>query len=72
MSNQSFWINHNWHNENLKCHFCRSTQSVKYKTKVLIIDTIPNNENSEKEVCICNKCVSLMNKVIDICDKKGD
>ena len=51
----------NWNKENLKCHFCGETRSVKYKTKILIIDTIPNNEETEKEVCICNKCALLIN-----------
>lgn len=72
MSNQSFWINHNWRNENLKCHFCGNTQSEKYKVKVVIVDTVPNGENAEKEVCICNKCVLLMDKVMNACSKKGN
>lgn len=71
MLNQSFWINPNWHNEHLKCHFCGNTQSVKYKTKVVIIDTIPNSESAEKEVCICSKCALLIDKVMDACNKKG-
>lgn len=72
MSNQSFWVNPNWHNEKLKCPFCGNTQSVKYKVKIVIVDTIPNDENAEKEVCICNKCVSLINKeikAINACNK---
>lgn len=56
----SFIINPNWHQENLKCHFCGETKSVKYKTKVFIIDTIPNDEETEKEVYVCNKCALLM------------
>ena len=66
MLNQSFWVNHNWYNENLTCHFCGNTQSVKYKTKVVIVDTIPNSENTEKEVCICNKCALCINNLIDV------
>lgn len=74
MSSQSFWVNPNWLNENLRCHFCGNTQSVKYKTKVIIIDTIPNSEDVEKEVCICNKCVLLTDKIMKVlnaCNKKG-
>lgn len=39
----------NWRYQNLKCHFCKNTESVKYKTIVF-------EENEEKEVCCCNKC----------------
>jgi hypothetical protein len=49
-----------WRNKNLKCHFCEETRSVKYKTKVLIIDSFRVNEEVEKEVCICNKCALRM------------
>lgn len=55
-------INPNWSKENLKCHFCGETRSVKYKVKILVIDTIYSDEKTEKEVCICNKCALLMNK----------
>lgn len=55
-----FTINPNWQNEDLKCHFCGKTKSVKYKTKIIIVDTIPNNEDPEKEVCICNRCALHM------------
>lgn len=61
----SIVYNPNWRNENLKCYFCGETRSVKYKTKVLISDTIPNNKETEKEVCTCNKCALLMIGVID-------
>ena len=54
-------INPNWHKESLKCHFCGETKSVKYKIKIIIIDTIPNRE-TEKEVCVCNKCALRMIK----------
>lgn len=56
-------INPNWRKENLKCYFCGETRSVKYKTKVIIIDTFPNDEESKKEVCVCNKCALLMNNI---------
>lgn len=59
----SFTINPNWHKENLKCHFCGETRSVKYKTKILIIDTVPNNEETKMEVCICNKCALIMTNI---------
>lgn len=72
MSNTDFWINPNWQNKNLQCHFCRNTQSVKYKTKVVIIDTIPASKNAEKEICICNKCALFMHEVIDACNTKKD
>lgn len=65
MPNQSFWINHNWYNENLRCHFCGNTRSVKYKTKVIITDTVLNSENVEKEICICNKCALLLDSLND-------
>lgn len=58
----SLTINPNWHNENLKCYFCGETRSVKYKMKVFIIDAIPNDE-TEKEVCVCNKCALPMSDV---------
>lgn len=55
-----FTINPNWQNEDLKCHFCGKTKSVKYKTKVIIIDTILTDNPSEKEVCVCNICALRM------------
>ena len=51
-----FILNPNWRNENLTCHFCGKTRSVKYKTKILIVDSISNDEEKEIEVCVCNKC----------------
>ena len=57
-------VNPNWYKENLKCHFCGEARSVKYKTKVLIIDTIPNNDEAEIEVCVCNKCALLMTSML--------
>ena len=47
----------NWINQDLRCFYCGKTRSVKYKTNVVIIDTLPSNEEIVKEVCICNKCV---------------
>lgn len=46
-------INPNWRDQNLKCHFCKNTESVKYKTIVF-------EENEEKEVCCCNKCAAIV------------
>lgn len=60
LKTNSLVYNPNWLNEDLKCHFCGETRSVKYKTKIFIIDTIPNNGESEKEVCTCNKCALKM------------
>lgn len=54
-----FTVNQNWRNENLICHFCGETRSVKYKIKTIVVDTI-NNKEVEKEVCICNKCALRM------------
>ena len=54
-----FTSNPKWQNENLKCHFCGESKNVKYKTNVIVIDTIPvNNEGMKTEVCICSKCAS--------------
>jgi hypothetical protein len=63
VENMGLTLNPNWHKENLKCHFCGETRSVKYKTKIIIIDTIPNDEETEKEVCVCNKCALLMSSI---------
>lgn len=52
----------NWQDRKLKCHFCGDTRSVKYKTKILVIDTIPNTEETEKEVCVCHRCALTCNK----------
>lgn len=46
-------INPNWRDQNLKCHFCKETRSVKYKTVVI-------EGNEEKEVCVCNKCAAII------------
>lgn len=57
----SFTSNLNWRNENLKCYFCGETESVKYKTTLIVIDSIPVDvRDAEKEVCICNKCALRM------------
>ena len=56
-----FVFNPNWHTDNAKCHFCGETRSVKYKTKILLIDSISSDEKKEKEVSVCNKCALLMN-----------
>ena len=57
----SFTINSNWRNENLKCYFCGETKSVKYKTTLIVIDSIPvDARDAEREVCICNKCALRM------------
>lgn len=44
----------NWQNKNLKCHFCDSTESVKYETEVFdpVVDAF-----KPVMVCLCNKCV---------------
>lgn len=48
---------------NRSCHFCGETENVKYKTKIIIIDTMPSNEKTEVEVYICDKCYSIMNNI---------
>lgn len=54
-----------WQNKNLTCHFCGEKRSVKYKTKVVVIDTLPDKED-KKEVCVCNKCALLLNDIKEI------
>lgn len=51
-----FVLNPNWRKNNAKCHFCGETRSVKYKTNILLVDSVPNDEEKEREVCVCNKC----------------
>ena len=48
----------NWQNKDLTCAFCGTKKSVKYKIPVVIIDTIPVEEQPNK-VCACNKCALL-------------
>lgn len=60
----SFNIISDWQNKNLRCHFCGETRSVKYKTKILIIDTIPNEQNIE-EVNVCNKCALSLQTIFN-------
>lgn len=47
----------NWQDQNLTCHFCGTDKSVKYKTKLLILDTLPTE--TEREVCTCNRCALI-------------
>ena len=49
----------NWNKQNNICWVCGTTKSVKYKTKLIIIDTLPLADETEREVCVCNKCVLL-------------
>ncbi len=48
----------NWQEQDLTCAFCGTKKSVKYKIPVVIIDTLPIEEQTN-EVCACNKCVLL-------------
>lgn len=48
----------NWQEQDLTCAFCGTKKSVKYEIPVVIIDTIPAEEQSNK-VCACNKCALL-------------
>lgn len=45
------------------CHFCGETENVKYKTKIIIVDTMPSDEKTEVEVYACGKCYSIMNNI---------
>lgn len=45
------------------CHFCGETKNVKYKTKIIIVDTMPSDEKTEVEVYACDKCYSIMNNI---------
>ena len=49
----------NWTEQKNTCWVCGTDKSVKYKTKVMIIDTLPILEDTEREVCLCNKCALL-------------
>ncbi len=49
----------NWAEQNNTCWVCGTNKSVKYKTKLIIIDTLPLADETEREVCVCNKCVTL-------------
>lgn len=46
----------NWQDQDLTCRFCGTKKSVKYLVPVMIIDTIPSEEKTTREVCACNKC----------------
>jgi hypothetical protein len=48
----------NWQDQDLTCAFCGSKKSVKYRIPVVIIDTLPAEEQTNK-VCACNKCALL-------------
>jgi hypothetical protein len=52
----------NWAEQNNTCWVCGTTKSVKYKTKIQIIDTLPIGDEIEKEVCVCNKCALIHSK----------
>lgn len=49
----------NWQDQKNTCWICGTDKSVKYKTKLVIIDTLPLADETEREVCVCNKCVTL-------------
>ena len=48
----------NWQEQDLSCAFCGTKKSVKYKVPVVIIDTLPREEQTNA-VCACNKCALL-------------
>jgi hypothetical protein len=48
----------NWQDQDLTCAFCGSKKSVKYRIPVVIIDTLPTEEQTSK-VYACNKCALL-------------
>lgn len=48
----------NWQDQNLICHFCGETRSVKYQLEIHDFESdIP------KIVCACNKCALTRNKL---------
>lgn len=49
----------NWQEHDLTCAFCGTKKSVKYLVPVMIIDTIPAEENTIREVFACNKCALI-------------
>lgn len=49
----------NWQDQRNICWVCGTTKSVKYSVPVMILDTLPVSEDTQKEVCICNKCALL-------------
>ena len=50
----------NWAEQKNKCWCCGTDKSVKYKTKVMIIDSLPIlSDQLESEICLCNKCALL-------------
>ena len=52
-----------WQEQDLSCTFCGTKKSVKYTTKVMIIDSLPSfDSKTEREVCACNKCALLFSK----------
>ena len=49
----------NWAEKNNTCWICGTNKSVKYKTKLMIIDPLPLVDEIEEEVCLCNRCALL-------------
>lgn len=49
----------NWQEHDLTCAFCGTKKSVKYLVPVMIIDTIPAEENTIREVFACNRCALI-------------
>ena len=49
----------NWQEHDLTCGFCGTKKSVKYLVPVMIIDTIPAEENTIREVFACNSCALI-------------
>lgn len=61
----------NWQDQDLTCALCGSKKSVKYKMSIMIIDSIPYGEKTEREVCACNKCALMLSaKDINVSTKE--
>lgn len=48
-----------WQQKSFRCHFCGRTESVKYITTILVIDSIPY-ETRKEEAHTCNRCTLTM------------
>lgn len=57
-NNRNFRLNPNWREQNIRCYFCGTANSVKYLAK--IVDPVISTE--ETEVCCCNRCVTQHTK----------
>ena len=47
----------NWQEQDLSCHFCGKTRSVKYELEIHSFES-----DVPKKVCVCNMCALTQNK----------